>query len=104
MPILRPRLITKRADRLASSVYIREEEDSTGPTSGANFPIPAETLLEKLCSQLQLNPLTVAHLLLEGIEREGWRSIPEEKRLMEGRLTVLILSVLGHRWPRQIGR
>lgn len=38
----------------------------------------------------------------EGIEQEGWRCPPEEKRLTEDRFTVAVLRLLGHRWPKQI--
>ena len=34
--------------------------------------------------------------------REGVRCKPEELRLLEDRLSVLVLRLLGHRWPRQI--
>jgi len=41
-------------------------------------------------------------LLKEGIETEGWRCMPEERRITADRFAVMILRLLGHRWPRQV--
>lgn len=76
-----------------------EEEDSC---TGATFPIPAETLLEEICNEIRFHPISVLNLLIEGIEREGWRCMPEERRLRADRVTVTVLRLLGHRWPKQI--
>ncbi len=70
--------------------------------SGAYIPIPAETFLEELSQKLQIHPISVYWLLTEGIEQEGWRCIPEEQRITADRFTVMILRMLGHRWPKQI--
>ena len=69
---------------------------------GAHLPIPSETFLEELSQKVELHPISVFWLLKEGIEQEGWRCLPEEKRLIEDRFTVLVLRMLGHRWPQQI--
>jgi SAM-dependent methyltransferase len=84
------------------------EDDSTAgdgeeeAVAGAYIPIPAETFLEKISQKLQIHPISVYWLLKEGIEQEGWRCIPEERRITEDRFTVMILRMLGHRWPKQI--
>ena len=84
------------------------EDDSTSgdgeeeAVAGAYIPIPAETFLEELSQKLQVHPISVYWLLKEGIEQEGWRCIPEEQRITEDRFTVMILRMLGHRWPKQI--
>ena len=84
------------------------EDDSTsgdgeeGAVAGAYNPIPAETFLEELSQKLQIHPISVYWLLKEGIEKEGWRCIPEERRITTDRFTVMILRMLGHRWPKQI--
>ena len=72
------------------------------PPLGARIPIPAETFVEELSGKLEIHPISVYWLLKEGRETDGWRCPPEEKRLMEDRLTVLVLRLLGHRWPRQV--
>lgn len=69
---------------------------------GARIPIPAETFLEELSQKLEIHPISVYWLLKEGIENEGWRCLPEERRITSDRLTVTILRLLGHRWPKQI--
>jgi len=84
------------------------EDDSTSgdgeeeAVAGAYIPIPAETFLEELSQKLQIHPISVYWLLKEGIEKEGWRCIPEERRITTDRFTVMILRMLGHRWPKQI--
>jgi len=69
---------------------------------GAYIPIPPETFLEELSQKVQVHPISVYWLLKEGIEKEGWRCLPEEQRILADRLTVIILRLLGHRWPKQI--
>ncbi|EJG07277.1 hypothetical protein Metli_1322 [Methanofollis liminatans DSM 4140] len=87
---------------------IEIEDDSTSgdgeeeAVAGAYIPIPAETFLEELSQKLQVHPISVYWLLKEGIEEECWRCIPEERRITEDRFTVMVLRMLGHRWPKQI--
>lgn len=76
-------------------------EDNDSET-GASFPIPAETLLEDLCNKVHFHPISVLHLVIEGISREGWHCLRAERRLWEGRVSVVILLLLGHRWPMQV--
>ena len=76
-------------------------EDDTEPVSGPHIPIPTETFVEELSQKLQIHPISV-YWLLEELRAEGVRCKPEELRLLEDRLTVLVLRLLGHRWPRQI--
>jgi hypothetical protein len=76
-------------------------DDEAGAGSGAHIPIPTETFLEALSVKLQLHPISV-YRLLEELRAEGARCRPEEQRLLEDRLSVLVLRLLGHRWPRQL--
>jgi len=78
--------------------HANDEEEGA---SGAYIPIPTETFLEELSVKLQIHPISV-YWLLEELRAEGVRCKPEEKRLLEDRLTVIILRLLGHRWPKQI--
>ncbi|MCP4166382.1 MAG: BREX-1 system adenine-specific DNA-methyltransferase PglX [Chloroflexi bacterium] len=75
--------------------------DDEEMTSGAYIPIPTETFLEELSVNLQIHPISV-YWLLEELRAEGVRCKPEEQRLLEDRLTVIVLRLLGHRWPKQI--
>ncbi|WP_141508707.1 hypothetical protein [Candidatus Chloroploca asiatica] len=77
------------------------EGDEDVAVSGAHIPIPTETFLEELSVKLELHPIAV-YWLLEQLRAEGTRCKPEEQRLLEDRLSVLILRLLGHRWPKQI--
>jgi len=79
-----------------------DDEAEEDESIGAYVPIPAETFLDELSQKLKLHPISVFWLLKEGIEQEGWRCLSEEKRLTEDRFGVLVLRMLGHRWPKQI--
>lgn len=78
-----------------------DEEGEEAIASGAHIPIPTETFLEELSVKMQLHPISV-YWLLEELRAEGVRCLPEERRMLEDRLSVLILRMLGHRWPKQI--
>lgn len=78
-----------------------EDDEGEGALSGAHIPIPAETFLEELSVKMQIHPISVCWLLHE-LWAEGARCKPEEQRLLEDRLSVLVLRLLGHRWPKQI--
>jgi len=91
---------------------VDQEEDADEPTedngsveeetvSGAHIPIPTETFLENLSVKMQIHPISI-YWLLEELKAEGARCKPEELRLLEDRLSVLILRLLGHRWPKQL--
>jgi len=77
------------------------EEGEEEMASGAHIPIPTETFLEELSVKMELHPISV-YWLLEELRAEGVRCRPEEKRLLEDRLSVLVLRLLGHRWPKQL--
>lgn len=78
-----------------------DNESGEETVSGAHIPIPTETFLEELSVKLQLHPISV-YWLLEKLKAEGARCKPEELRLLEDRLSVLILRLLGYRWPKQL--
>jgi hypothetical protein len=93
---------------------VNEAEDATEESSEVSgddeaesmldeaLPLPAETFLEQLSTHLRIHPVSVYWLLKEGIKKEGWRCLPEERRLWADRITVTILRLLGYRWPKQI--
>ncbi|MBN1139875.1 MAG: hypothetical protein JXM73_25105 [Anaerolineae bacterium] len=82
---------------------VEPEQESNDEQSvpGAYIPIPTETFLEELSRKVQIHPISV-YRLLEELRTEGVRCKPEEQRILEDRLSVLVLRHLGHRWPRQI--
>ena len=86
----------EETDKLTEG-YESEEEIALG----AHIPIPTETFLEELSVKMQLHPISI-YWLLEELKAEGARCKPEELRLLEDRLSVLILRLLGHRWPKQL--
>ena len=88
-------------EEAASGTEYGEDDESEDAVSGAQIPIPTETFLEELSVKMQLHPISI-YWLLEELRREGARCKPEEQRLLEDRLSVLVLRLLGHRWPKQI--
>ena len=86
---------------LEDEPVIDDENEDDVAISGAHIPIPTETFLEELSVKLQIHPISV-YWLLEELRAEGVRCKPEEQRLLEDWLTVLVLRLLGHRWPKQI--
>jgi hypothetical protein len=78
-----------------------EDENEEAAVSGARIPIPAETFLEELSQKLEIHPISVYWLLRE-LRAEGVVCRPELRRFVEDYFSVMILRLLGHRWPRQI--
>jgi len=81
---------------------LKSEDDGESLAIGGHIPIPAETFLEELSQKMKIHPISIYWLLKEGIEKEGWRCISEEKHYTEDLFTVIVLRLLGHRWPKQI--
>ncbi len=78
-----------------------EEENSIEEEIFSDAVVPIETFLEELSVKMQIHPISI-YWLLEELKTEGARCKPEEQRLLEDRLCVLILLMLGHRWPKQL--
>ncbi len=78
-----------------------DDEEEEAAVSGARIPIPAETFLEELAQKLEIHPISVYWLLKELREREGGVCRPELRRFVEDYFSVLILRLLGHRWPAE---
>jgi hypothetical protein len=68
-----------------------EMDEEGDDAAGAQIFIPTETFLEELSQKLEVHPLSICRLLEEGIEEEGWRHLPEEKRSTADRFSVIIL-------------
>jgi len=77
------------------------EDEGEAEVSGAYLPIPPETFLEVLSQKLEIHPIST-YWLLQEICAEGTRCKPEERRLLEDRLSVIVVRLLGHRWPKQL--
>jgi SAM-dependent methyltransferase len=81
----------------SSDIDVSEELDIE-----TRISIPPETFLEEISTKVQIHPISTLLLLERGIDEENWRCLPEERRITADRFTVLILRLLGHRWPKQI--
>jgi len=92
--------IKRNEDENESNLTDDENEDERMIVE--RIPIPQETFLEELSQKLEIHPISIYLLVKEGIEKEGWRCLPEERRITADRITLIILRFLGHRWPKQI--
>jgi SAM-dependent methyltransferase len=91
------------AEEEASAATNDDDDDDVGATySAARIPIPTETYLEELTRKLELHPISICWLLRELRERDGVICKPELLRFVEDYATVLVLRLLGHRWPPQV--
>jgi len=81
---------------------INEAEDESEVLVGKRIPIPTETFLEELSVKVGIHPISIYWLLKEMREKEGLVCWPECKRYVEDYFTVMILRMLGFRWPEQI--
>jgi hypothetical protein len=79
-----------------------DEEEQAAAVSGAYIPIPMETFLEELSQRLEVHPISVYWLLKELRVQEGVVCLPELRQYVADYFTVMILRLLGHRWPKQI--
>jgi hypothetical protein len=79
-----------------------DDEENDAASSGARIPIPAETLLEELSQTLEIHPISIYWLLRELREQEGVVCKPELQRFVEDYFSVMVLRLLGHRWPKQV--
>ncbi len=85
------------------AVDAEDEEDENGADiAGARIPIPAETFLEELSQKLEIHPISLYWLLRDLREKDGVVCQPELQRFVENYVTVTVLRLLGHRWPKQI--
>lgn len=78
-----------------------DDEEEEAAVSGARIPIPAETFLEELAQKIEVHPISVYWLLRE-LREQGVVCEPERRRFVEDYFSVLVLRLLGHRWPREI--
>jgi hypothetical protein len=79
-----------------------DEEEKAESIIGKRIPIPTETFLEELSVKMEIHPISIYWLLKEMREKEGLVCWPECKRYVEDHFTVMILRMLGFRWPKQI--
>jgi len=92
-----------KADKDEGSANGEDENEAEGDTvSGARLPIPAETFIEELAQKLEIHPISIYWLLRELRDKDGVVCKPELIRFVEDYLSVMILRLLGHQWPREI--
>ncbi|WP_447972363.1 hypothetical protein [Nitrospira sp. Kam-Ns4a] len=79
-----------------------DEDEENDAALGARIPIPAETFLEELSQKLEVHPISVYWLLREMREKDGVTCQPELQRFIAEYVSVTVLRLLGHRWPKEI--
>lgn len=77
------------------------EDDDGAPEFATGRPIPPETFLEEICEKARVSPGAAWALIRDGIAA-GWRCAAEEQRIAADSVSVFVLRLLGHRWPRQV--
>ena len=80
-----------------------EDEDEDQPQVVESRPIPPENRLEALSTAFQLNPVSLHWLILEGVERHGWKRGEESAKSALDRLSICALRLFGYRWPGEVG-
>jgi hypothetical protein len=78
------------------------ENDDEEAAVGRTIPIPPETFLEDLSRKITIHPISVYWLLHELREKERVVSEPELIRFVEDYVSVMVLRLLGHQWPREV--
>ncbi len=78
-----------------------DDDENDAAVSGARIPIPAETFIEELSQKIEIHPISVYWLLRELREKDGVVCGPELERFVEDYVSVTVLRLLGHRWPRE---
>lgn len=80
---------------------LNDDEDESEALIGKRIPIPTETFLEELSVKMEIHPISIYWLLKELREKEGVACWPECKWYVEDYFAVMILRMLGFRWPKQ---
>jgi hypothetical protein len=75
------------------------ENDDENADANA-IPIPPETFIEELSQKLETHPVSVYWLLRELRMQDGVVCRTELKRFVEDIASVVVLRLLGHRWPQ----
>jgi len=92
----------KVEDVIKEETETNNDEDEAEVLIGKRIPIPTETFLEELSVKMEIHPISIYWLLKEMREKEGVVCWPEAKRYVEDYFTVMILRMLGFRWPKQV--
>lgn len=90
-----------RNDEVSDDDGVVAESDDADDAQESNS-LPPENVLEEIAIKSGVHPASTYLVIVEGILRENWANDSEIKRLTEDRFTVLVLRLLGHRWPKQL--
>jgi hypothetical protein len=74
------------------------DDDGEGVAETQRMPIPPEFLLEHICNDVQLHPVSVFLILREGIPQTGLYCRPRRLARAFDSLSVRIMMLLGHLW------
>ena len=78
-----------------------DETNHVEDDEAARKAIPPETLLEELAQKSGLNPISVFRIVEDGIANKEWRCLSQSRRIYADQVSVHVLRLLGHRWPKE---
>jgi hypothetical protein len=79
-----------------------DEDDDSATAAGGRIPVPAETFIEELAQKLEVHPISIYWLLRELRENDGLVCPSDLGRFVEDHVSLVVLRLLGHRWPREV--
>lgn len=81
------------------------DDDGEGSPAGSESgrPLPAQSQVEEIALAVGVHPVSVVSLIERGVAEDGWRCEATERVELERRVSVLVLRLLGHRWPGNRG-
>jgi hypothetical protein len=80
---------------------VSDPDRESDAESAGRLVLPTETFLEELSQKLEVHPISVYWLLDELRNRNGLVSPPVAKLEFEDYVSVMVLRLLGYRWPGQ---
>lgn len=79
-----------------------DEEDDSRDIVGGQRALPAETLLEEVSHAVRVHPVSVYWIIRDLREHRRVFNKAELVRFVEDYASVLVVRLLGHRWPQQM--
>lgn len=76
-----------------------DDDDEEEPQVVESRAVTPENRLEALSTAFQINPISLHWLILEGVERHGWKRGEESTEATLDSMSIGVLRLFGYRWP-----